>query len=221
MSAPDPYGRTTHDGRLIDNATDVFLRSIEEEHDIELTLFQGIGSAAASANTHVKGRCADLDDDGVEVYLPIIKRKGAAAFHRRYRAGVWPAHTHLCLIFGTMFNPKGIAAEALNQIREYAADPPGDGLAGDYSDPDPWRPDPIPVYTLEDYRKDWAALTRPEPTNVQRARKRIRYAIADLKVAEARLDDVDPSRIVAANQLEIVRGEIRDLREVLDRLPRR
>lgn len=219
ITVPDPYGRTTLHGKAIDNATATRLRTIEAELGYPFVVFQGIGAADASGGTHKEGRVVDLDVVNPEVELPALKRGGFMAYYRRYRPGVWTEHYHIALIFESYTNPRGIAPAALDQIAEYRAG--GDGLVGSAPDSDPWRPDPIPIYTREQYRHEYRAQHRPIKTPVTRARYQLRESIGSLSVAIARLDNVDPGRVVARNVLEDLRGQRAELREALRRLPQR
>jgi hypothetical protein len=219
MSAPDPYSRTTIHGKPIDQATAVAIREVEHQLGYELGVFQGIGGAEASAGTHLTGRVVDLDPEDPEKELPALKRIGFSVFRRRYRPGVWAEHYHAALIFVGPGNARGIAPSALAQIREYLAG--GDGLVGEYDDPDPWRPSPPAVFTVEDYRRAWARQNTAPKTEVQKARTRIRASIADLKQAIAFLDNTDPSRVVARAQMDELQAAKRELREALDRMPQR
>jgi hypothetical protein len=219
MTVPDPYARTTIGGKPIDYATATALHVVEGKIGHEWTVYQGIGTADASASTHTEGRVVDLEPEDPETELPALKRAGFAVWHRRFRPGVWPAHYHACLMFGSAINPRGISAAAFAQIAEYLKG--GDGLVGEWDDPDPWRPDPPAVFTLEEYATAYAAQHRTPRTNVQRARARIRAARGDLALAIARLDDVDTDRVVARGQIDDLRSERRHLAGILDALPDR
>lgn len=219
MTAPDPYAITTLHGRPIDNATATAVRKAEGIIGREFTVYQGIGDADASGGTHRRGRVVDLDVEDPGAELGVLKRVGFAIYRRRYRPGVWAEHYHGCLMFGSTLNPQGIDPSAYAQIVEFLKG--GDGLVGDYDDPDPWRPQPPAVFTVEEYREAWERQHRTPKTNVQKARTRIRQALGDLSTAIARLDDVDPDRVVARNQLEELRKERRQLRAILDKLPER
>jgi hypothetical protein len=153
-SLPDPYSRTTHDGRPIDHATAARLRMAEERLGYELTVTQGIGGAAASAGTHVEGRAVDLAPWDWQNKLRVLKDLGFVAWYRPYVAGLWPAHIHAVLIFDGRDNHRGIAESAWRQIGSF--DQGRDGLANNNVDTlHPYRPDPRRGFSMEDYRKSF------------------------------------------------------------------
>lgn len=193
MPIPDPYGRSVFRGVLLDNATIAALKEAEEILGYELTISQGIGLAAASGDTHREGRAADLAPWDHVRKVRVLRDLGFIAFFRPelWRNGVriWPAHVHVVLIFESRTNRRGVSAAGFAQIAKY--DDGQDALAGTTPDPDPYRPSPPRVFTLEDYR---ASFEKPKPSRG----KRVDEALAELREAKAKAKGARRAKIAAA-----------------------
>lgn len=219
MTVPDPYARRWFHGKPLDNATAAALQVAEGVLGYELTIVQGIGGAAASGGTHLGGRVVDLSDYDSEHKVPVLKRIGFAIWEREDLPGVWGGHLHACLIFEGYENGRGIAEAALRQIGSYRRG--RDGLAADGPDPHPWRPNPIPVFTITDYRHTFEVPpVKPTRTPVTRARNRIVEAMHKCGQAAALLDDTDPGRVKARAEINDLRATRRGLAAMLERMPK-
>lgn len=212
---PDPYDRTTFDGKPLDNATAAAFRKAEQMLGYRLSLLQGIGGAVASAGTHIKGRAGDLTTYDADNKIRVLKLVGFAVWERDDLPGVWSEHLHAVLMFESFTNDRGIAASALRQIGSYLRG--RDGLANDGPDNRPWRPEPVEPFTLEEYR---AMFEKPRPpqTRLTRAIDRAVEAAHAAGQAAALLDDVDPSRVKARAEIDDLRKNRRELRATADRL---
>lgn len=142
------YERIIWRGRTFDRFTVAALEAAEYDLDRTLTIYQGSfngGRVSASAGTHDGAGAVDCWCPGVtgRALARALRRVGFAAWYRPARAGVWGAHVHAIQI-----GNERVSAGAANQIAEYLTGE--DGLAGDYADPDPWRPDRITFTYHED-----------------------------------------------------------------------
>ena len=115
----DPYGHSHFRGVLLDNATIAALQAMEAELGYELTLYQGIGGAAASGGTHLKGRAVDLAPWDYKRKLRVGLKHGFIGWHRPRIKGLWQEHNHLVLVLGSVNNQRGIAPAAWRQIGYY------------------------------------------------------------------------------------------------------
>jgi hypothetical protein len=146
-------------GKPLDNATIVRLKQAEKVLGYPLTIVQGIGGAAASGNTHLEGRAADLAPYDWQNKLRVLKDLGFIGWYRPAIAGLWPAHIHVVLIFDGRDNHRGINETAWRQIGLF--DRGLDGLVSMAKDTlHPYRPSPLRGFSMEDYRKSFDV---PEP----------------------------------------------------------
>lgn len=130
---PNPYDRTTHDGKTVDWLTHMALIEAQGHLGYELTVVQGsynAGGVSASAGTHDGGGVVDLAAFDWAAKVVALRRVGFAAWYRPARPGVWGAHVHAVLIGNRRLSPA-----AADQVNEYLAG--YDGLAGDGLDPGP------------------------------------------------------------------------------------
>lgn len=215
---PDPYARDTFHGKTLDNATIQALKVAEQRLGYELTIIQGIGGAKASGGTHLEGRAVDLTANDRERKVRVLQDVGFAVWYRADLPGVWGEHIHAILIFDTVTNAKGVAPAGFRQIAMYLNR--RDGLVSNLPDANTYRPSPVKVFTLKDYRQSFKE-PKMAKTNIQRARNRLTEAIHAAGQAAALLDDADPSRVVARDQRDEIRAAKRELTAVLERMPKR
>jgi hypothetical protein len=217
MSNPDPYAHSEFRGRPLDNATIAALKLAEQKLGYELTINQGIGGAAASAGSHTLGRAVDLASWDYKKKLRVLKDIGFAAWIRPYRPGVWNAHIHAILIFENRRNSRGLDGVGFRQIASYDAS--RDGLVSNALDRS-YRPAKKAVFTVKDYEKSFAAPA-PKGNRVTQARDALTQALHAAGEAQALLDDVDPSRVVARSQMEQIQAVAEQLEAVLKALPKK
>lgn len=162
------YDRVTFHGKPMDRATMDALKAMEDILGYELTITQGIGGAAASSGTHLKGRAVDLPPWDWRNKMAAAKKVGFAVWYRPAVPGLWPEHLHMVLILNTLTNGTGIAASALRQIGSFLRG--RNGLVGDGPDTTPERVKPQPIFK-------WPVKTAPKPrparTGVTRTRDRL------------------------------------------------
>lgn len=225
MTIPDPYSRDVFHGKLLDHATIVALQIAEVRLGYELTILQGVGGAAASAGTHLGrngegGRAADLAAWDHARKVKVLRDLGFAAAYREDLPGVWGEHVHAGLFYGVeRYNPRGAAPALVEQLHDF--DRGLNMLANNAPDPNPYRPSPRRQLTPDEYR---ATFEKPPPrltrTAVTRARDRIVEAMHAAGQAAALLDDLDPARVKARREIDDLRATRRDLRAVLERMPK-
>lgn len=130
---PDPYGRTTRDGKVVDNITNAALKAAEKRLGYKLSVVQGsynAGKVAASAGTHDLGGVVDLMPWDWENKVRALRAVGFAAWYRPTIPGLWSAHVHAVLINHSMLAPS-----AARQVEAYLDR--RDGLKGNSPDTDP------------------------------------------------------------------------------------
>jgi hypothetical protein len=88
------------------------------------------------------------------------------------------------------------------------------------SDPNPYRPSPRAVFTLDEYRRSFGMPTLPK-TDVTRARNRLVESIHSAGQAAALLEGTPDQRSIAHRQAEAIRTAQRELRDALGKLPKR
>jgi len=221
VSIPDPYARTVYDGKPLDHASSAFLHLAGVKLGYFLSLTQGIGGAPASGGTHLEGRAFDLPDWDYERKVRVLRDLGAAAWYRPELPGVWGPHIHGVLIFENRANQRGIAPAAFAQIGKY--DRREDGLAGSNRDPNPYRPDPKALFTLDEYRRwhlEGPAMALPE-TKITEARDNLAKAIWRAGQAAALLADAQEDRERAKAQIPVIREHRHGLKVALEDLPER
>lgn len=188
------YERITWRGRTFDRFTVAALKAAEYDLRRTLTIYQGsynAGRVSQSAGTHDGGGAVDLWCDGItgRELARALRRVGFAAWYRPPRPGVWGAHVHAVQIGNARVSPS-----ADRQVDEYLAG--GDGLAGDYVDPDPWRPDRI---TFTYYEEPTVALLADLTAVVRKHRTtRIRAVRVLLRAMRETAGPIRRARINAA-----------------------
>lgn len=216
---PGPYERRIFHGKLLDNATISALEAVEDRLGYELTIVQGIGGAVASAGTHLEGRAVDLAAWDHARKVRALRDVGFAAWFRPTLPGVWGEHVHGVLVFDGRDNSRGLADSGFRQIGSY--DRGRNGLANDGDDPNNYRPDPPAGWSREDYRRSFREDREPVRTNVTRARNQLVQAIHELGQALAFVDQVSEDREVVHRVAKRIAQERRELRALLERMPKR
>ena len=176
----DPYTRVIYNGAKMDAMTQAAVMVAESRLGYDLTITQGCyaaGRVSASGGTHDGGGVVDLAPYDWANKVRVLRDMGWAAWHREAIAGLWPEHIHAVLMANAKVSPT-----AATQIVDYKAGL--DGLAKKRPDPDPYRPDPLPVFKYPPRE------LMPPPTSVERARKWIDRAKGETtnKVRLAKLD---------------------------------
>lgn len=210
----DAFDKVTFRGRLMDKKTQAFLEAMEAELGYELTVVQGCynpGGVAASGGTHDGGGVVDLASWDYERKVKAARKLGAFAWFRPTLPGVWGEHIHL----GIRDHGR-LSTAARSQQIDFDATPPRDGLASHRPDPT-WHPAPAVTFHYPPKEKPVA----PTPTKVNAARDKAVEALHALGEAAALLDDADPSRVVARNQIDELRAARRDVKAILEKLPKK
>jgi hypothetical protein len=130
---PNPYDRTTHDGKPVDWLTHAALLDVEKRLGYELTVVQGsfnAGGVAASAGTHDGGGAVDLSAWDHVNKVREMRRAGFAAWYRPTIPGLWNEHIHAVLIGDRL-----LSAGAKAQVADYLAG--RNGLANHGADDGP------------------------------------------------------------------------------------
>lgn len=213
LSRPTAYDHITSRGKPMDRATADALGVVEAKLGYPLTVLQGIGGAAASAGTHLLGRAVDLAPWDYKRKVRALRDAGFAAWYRPALPGVWGAHVHAVLILDSPTNAKGIAASALRQIASYLRG--RDGLKGDASDPEPYRPAKPVVFT-------WPVKAPPAKaarTGITRTRDRLvrMHALADQCGSLLHLSK-DPTVVRARKRIAALEAE---LESILNDMPKK
>ena len=142
----DPYARTTHDGKPVDEITHQALLAAEKILGYPLTIVQGSYRAgngpAASAGTHDGGGVVDLLSWDWENKVRALRTVGFAAWRRTPDQGRWREHIHAVLIGNQKLSPS-----AARQVESYKRH--RDGLKGDGPDLFPFHPDGV-VFHMPD-----------------------------------------------------------------------
>lgn len=143
------YERITWRGHTLDRYTVAALEAAEYDTKRTLTLYQGsynAGRVSQSAGTHDGGGAVDCWCPGLtgRELARALRRVGFAAWYRPPRDGVWGAHVH-----AVQLGNDRVSASAARQVAEYLSG--GDGLAGDYVDPDPWRPAVVAPFEYQEH----------------------------------------------------------------------
>lgn len=210
----DAFDKVTFRGRLMDKKTQAFLEAMESELGYELTVAQGCynpGGVAASGGTHDGGGVVDLAAFDWQRKVKVARKLGAFVWYRADLPGVWGEHIHL----GIRDHGR-LSSSAQSQQVDYDANPPRNGLANHAIDAT-WRPLTDVTFIYPPKEKPVAPL----PTKVNQARDKAVEALHALGQAAAILDDADPSRAVAKAQIDELRAARRDVRAILEKLPKK
>lgn len=222
MAIPDPYDRTEFRGRPLDYATAAACVAVEVKLGYRLTLLQGIGGAAASAGTHLKGRAVDLAPFDGRSKERAWREVAGPGWERAELPGEWGPHVHCVNAFESLDNERGIAPAGFAQIGKYLHGE--DGLANPPTpDPHPFRPPHPVVFTRARYEaimRDHGLDGGPLPTKVTEARDALVEADADLGRAGALLKKLDLDAEARAELDNIQRQRTR-IRATLERMPKR
>lgn len=212
--AGDAFEHVVFRGKLMDRKTMAFLQAMEEKLGYQLTVVQGCynpGGVAQSGGTHDGGGVVDLAAYDWERKVKVAADLGAFAYHRVYVPGLWGEHIHLGIR-----NHGRLSPEAQGQQRDWDSTPPRDGLASHAV----WH-GYHPGKKIEFQYPVRKEAVVPKPTKVTQARDSLVEAIHSLGDAMAFLDDANPSRVKAKSQLDEIKKARRDLRKILDVLPKR
>lgn len=138
---------------IVNRRTLAMIKKAEKILGHKLTIVQGsyVGNdgADASANTHKGGGVVDIrswDQPDKMATLKVLRDVGFAAYYRTPAQG-FDEHFHIVAIGDHELDP-----QAADQVIDYRN--VKNGLASHTADPNPWRPDPIPVYNY------WAELPK-------------------------------------------------------------
>lgn len=172
---PKPFDRVTFRGKTMDNKTMYGLLAAERRLGYELTITQGCynaGGVSASAGTHDAGGVVDLAPWDYENKVRVLRDLGWAAWYRSPSEGPWQAHIHAVMIDQGNLSPS--AAEQVAQYRNGL-----NGLANHAADPNPYRPNPIPVFDYQAAVRDDRLRTRI--TGIQARIKTLRDRASGLR----------------------------------------
>lgn len=150
--ADDRYDKTTHDGRTVDKFTKAALVEAERRLGYPLSIVQGSynSGVGASAGTHDGGGAVDLLAWDYQKKVRVLRDVGFAAWYRPTIPGLWGAHIHAILL-----GNERASSGAKSQMTSYRAG--RDGLKYNRVDPNPYRPDPIPIFRYN------APAPKPKP----------------------------------------------------------
>lgn len=163
MATPDPRAWKASDriswrGVTLDRRTAAMLEVAEARYGVKIDPTQGSYSTSvgASAGTHDGGGAVDLSVYGLSTrkirrLVRALRDVGFAAWHRPYRAGVWPAHVHAIAI-----GCRDLAPLAASQAKGFLLpEGPRDGLgAWPFGrDPMTYRPSPAVVFDFGAWKR--------------------------------------------------------------------
>lgn len=211
----DPYQQVIFRGKPMDAYTMAVLLEAEAELGYRLTVVQGgfnKGGVAASAGTHDKGGVGDLTAYDHENKIKVMADLGTYPYHRYYLPGVWGEHIH----FGVR-NHKNRAPLLVEQQVDWDHKPPRNGLVGHANLTGQYYPSKLVTY---DY-KPGKAFQVPQQTQIEIARDHLVTAIHEVAQAAAALDSADPSRKVAHAQVDELKADHKNLRNILKVLPKK
>ena len=173
----DAYERVTWRGHKFDRRTVAAIREVEKRLGKRVSIMQGSynSSVGASAGTHSGGGAIDWWVTGVDpnAATRVARNVGWADWWRKplYDSNgnrIWGDHQH-----GILLGHKTASTDAQWQMSEYRAG--RSGLSSQGPDPQPYRPDPIPVF-------DYAAWKAE-----QRLRDRVRQLTNDILALKDRV----------------------------------
>jgi hypothetical protein len=180
---PDPYDHTEFRGRPGDYATAAACVEMEVKLGYRLTLMQFIGGAPQSAGTHLDGRAVDLAPYDATRKERVGRDVLGVGWHRpeNWDHDGGGEHVHLINVFVSRSNQRGITGTGWRQIGYF--DRGLNGLASSLKDPNPYRPSPKVVFTLDDYERVMTTIGLdggPLPTLITKQRDALVEADADL-----------------------------------------
>lgn len=215
FSKHDPCEEVVYNGRLMDYMTMAFIMAMEEKLGYNLTILKAKERTAdrTSSATHVGGGVFDVAEYDIRNKIKVAAELGGFAYRRAYIAGLWPQHGHIGIR-----NHPCLSDEAKAQQRDWDARPPRDGLKGHALLNLSYQFHPLKQITFV-YPPKGADV--PKPTHVSRARDALVESIQSVSTAIAELDDANPERVVAKQQLEELLKERKRLRKILETLPKR
>ena len=155
---PDPYARVTWRGVQMDAIDKVAFEVLEDKLGATATIYQGgwnPGGVAASAGAHDGGGAVDFWFPGLDV-TRVVRAARSIGWDAWYRyPPLFPTHVH-----AIRHNSKTASPVAKGQMADYLIG--GNGLLplGLADDDQPWRPDPIAVFTVDDYYNELRARKR-------------------------------------------------------------
>jgi hypothetical protein len=149
------YTRVTFHGKETDQRTALMAKQVEKRIGKSFACYQGSysGSVTASAGTHDGGGALDLNVPSGLAPSVVVRRlrdNGFAAWYRTPAQG-FMYHIHAIDLGGPLF-PAGnqrLSTGARVQVKEYVDG--DDGLAGDQTDSQPYRPTPVEAWSWDDY----------------------------------------------------------------------
>lgn len=160
MAIPDPYEKIRWRGGWCDRIDRVAFEVLEDTLNATATIFQlgyNKGGVAASAGAHDGGAAYDYWFPTVDIGRAVRRSRdiGIDAWYRY--PPTFPTHIH-----GIRHNSKTAAPVARGQMVDYVNG--GNGLVplGLKDDAMPYRPDPIAVFTVEDYRNELRRRARED-----------------------------------------------------------
>lgn len=208
------YDHTFFRGKPMDVAMAAALEEAEGELGYELTVLQGIGNAAASSDTHSKGRMVDLAPWDYKRKLRVLKDLGFYGWYRAAVRGLWPAHIHVGLILNSRDNERGIAPAGFRQLGAY--DAKRDGLVSNRPDPS-YRATPKRVFV-------YPPKVKPKPVftnHVTKARDALVEAAAALGRAATEMEQTSKNRVVVQAAALTTRAARRGVNTILRGMPKR
>lgn len=230
VKIPDPYDRVEWRDHVTDYATAAAGVAVEQVLGYRLTILQAVGGAPASGGTHLGRQGADgrmeggraLDTapyDGVRK-ATVWRQTAGPAWPRADLPGVWGAHNHHLTRFDGLFNKRGLADSAVDQLGKY--DRNEDGLAG--SNPDrSGLPHPRVQFTMDDYRRIMTTVGlegSPLPTPITKVRDAMVEEDADLGKIIAMLRAL-PEADWVTKDIRKFQKDRTEIRAMLDRMPKR
>ena len=165
---PDPYEKISWRGGICDRIDRVAFEVLEARVRRTATLYQlgyNPGGVAASAGAHDGGGAYDFWFPGMEPFAQAraARNVGIDAWYRY--PPTFPTHVH-----GIRHQSKTASPVAKGQMTDYLGG--GNGLVplGLADDEQPYRPDPLAVFTPDDYRRELDRRAREERLTAKLAR---------------------------------------------------
>lgn len=169
----DAYKRVTWRSHRFDKRTVAAIKALEDALGRRVTIYQGsyTSAVAVSGSTHEGGGALDFWVPGISADSVTRKARqvGWACWWRKPEQGPWGDHQHAGLL-----DHLTASADLKLQMGNYRHG--GDGLwpleAGD--DPQPYRPDPQPIFSYVQWRRQ------------RRLRDRLRHLARDIAALKDR-----------------------------------